>query len=85
MSLDTLFYIICIILLIINFMYYKSTKHPFKYAFVGGVSGMVFLIPAVFALQYFGIQLAINYSTLILSALLGIPGVILTGIYTIFF
>lgn len=77
-------YTICFILFIINVMYLKSTKHPWKSGFLGGISGVLALIPTQFLLGYFGFSFAINYLTILLSVLLGIPGVILCGIYTVF-
>lgn len=85
MSIETLFYTICIILFIINIMYYKSTKNPIKKGLIGAASGIAAMIPTGLFMSMAGLPLALNYTTLLLSALLGIPGVILLVIYTVFF
>lgn len=83
MPITYLLYTACCIIAIINIWYCKSTKHPWKSGFLGGVSGILALIPAQFLLGYFGFSFAINLMTMLLSLLLGIPGVILCAVYTI--
>ena len=85
MPVEYLLYTICIFLFIINVMYYKSTKNPWRNGLIAGASGVICFFPVQMLLQYLGFSLAINYFTLALSVLLGIPGVILMGIYTVFF
>lgn len=85
MPIAYLLYSVCIIILIINIMYYKSTKYPWRNGLIGSIGGIVIMIPTQLILQYLGFSLMINYFTLAVSLLLGIPGVIIMGVYTIFF
>lgn len=83
MAINHFIYTICFILFIINILYCKNIRHPWKSGFLGSISGILALIPATFLLHYFGFALTVNLFTMVLSAILGIPGVILCSIYTI--
>jgi hypothetical protein len=76
---------ICIFVFILNILYYKSTKHPWKNGILGTISGPVFLIPCFLILQSLGFSVWINYSSLLFSAVFGIPGVLMCAVYTICF
>lgn len=79
-----LIYSFCIIILFINIWYYKSTKHPWRNGIIGSAAGIAVMIPTQMVLEYFSFPFILNYFTIAISLLLGIPGVILSVIYTIF-
>lgn len=72
-----IFCIFCLILIILNFKYYKKTKRPFASFFIGGITGFISLICCSYLLKYLGLNILINYTTICISFLLGIPGVAL--------
>lgn len=76
---------ICIFIMILNIMYYKFTKHPWRNGIFGTFSGPIFLIPSCLILQGLGFSALINYGSLLFSAVFGIPGVMMIIIYTICF
>lgn len=83
LTIETMFYLAGIILLVINILYYKSTKKFFRNACVGILTGLIALVPAHYILDACGISLMMNYASASASALLGIPGVILMVVYTV--
>ena len=85
MNMQNLLYTLCIIIFIINVMYFKKRENKWRTAIIGMGSGVAALIPLHFLLQMSGIMLAINYFTILVSMVLGIPGVILMIIYTVLF
>lgn len=85
MKLEVLLYTICILLIIINVLYFRKQKRKWRTALVGMGSGVAALIPLHFLLEMSGISLAINYFTLLASMAMGIPGVILMLIYSVLF
>ena len=85
MSMQSLLYTICILFIIINILYFKKQKNGIWNAIIGMGSGVAFLIPLHYILQFSGILLAINYFTLLVSLAFGIPGVIAMMIYSVLF
>ncbi len=85
MSLTVLMYLIGAFLLILNVMYLKSCKNPVLKGIYGVLSGVVAAIPTGFVLSALGYAYTINYLTLAIGALLGIPGVILSAVYVLCF
>ncbi len=83
MELKVIFYFVCACLVVMNFYYFKSTKHFIKTCAISGVSGLIALIPTGLVCSYLALPFAINYSTILISAILGIPGVFMTLIYTL--
>lgn len=79
MPVYTIFYIFVIVVLIINFKYYRKCEKPLMSAFFGGLSGIIFLLIVSNILKLLGYKLLINYTTIVISLILGIPGVILMG------
>lgn len=66
-----------IILAVIMCIYYAKSKHRFTKLLFGAVTGVGMLYAAHFLLSAAGISLSANLFTLSVSAILGIPGVIL--------
>lgn len=80
MPVDTIFYVFVVVILIVNFNHYRKCDRPFLSAIFGAISGILFFIPISIILKTLGYNLLINYTTIILSSILGIPGVILMGL-----
>ena len=85
MNIRNLLYTICIIIFIINIRYFRKREKKWKTALIGMGSGVAALIPLHFLLEMSGIMLAINYFTILVSMVLGIPGVILMIIDSVLF
>ncbi len=81
MNFRIIIYTICILLLIINLLYYKSTGKFFKNGFIGVLSGEISLGAIYLLSSFLGFGIAINPFTVIISGLLGAPGVILMLIF----
>lgn len=66
-----------IILAVIMCIYYSKSKHRFTKLLFGALTGVGMLYAAHFLLAAAGITLSANLFTLSVSAILGIPGVVL--------
>ncbi|MFZ2537426.1 MAG: pro-sigmaK processing inhibitor BofA family protein [Oscillospiraceae bacterium] len=69
-----------IILAVIMLVYYSKCKRKFTKLLFGLFSGIVVLYPVQIMITAMGGSLYVNIFTLCVSAILGIPGVVLLGV-----
>lgn len=72
------------ILLVLNLVFYSKCKKKFSSFLFGSISGVVLLYPLSIILGSIGYSLTTNIFTIATSVILGIPGVILVSLITIF-
>ncbi len=65
------------ILLVITCAYYSKSKKRIRKMLFGSLSGIAVLYPVQLAMSSFGYGISMNLFTVAVSAVLGIPGVVL--------
>ena len=65
------------VLFVIMGIYYARSRHRYRKMFFGALTGVAALYPASLAMTAAGIPVAMNLFNVTVSAILGIPGVML--------
>lgn len=76
-TMEIIITVVLFLLLILMAWYYMKCKQKFVKMLFGICSGVLMLYPAQMILSNFDVAININVMTVSLSAILGIPGVIL--------